>query len=194
MVAAGYDSRDAAVIWERLRAEMDATAEARHRRSRKDSDRGIFETHPPTAERVQYLTDAAKAQPGVPGATGAAAYAQAMAALWPDFIDDQLKMNDFGASDYLIGSMAGAGWTPPLLYARGELYRRHGAAGDFEKAIGFYTSGIDEGGTMPELWRGRGLANLKVGRPDAAKTDLQEYLRRAPGASDKAMIAMMAGV
>jgi tetratricopeptide (TPR) repeat protein len=193
LAASGYDTREAAVIWERLRAEMDATAEARHRRSRKDRDRGLFETHPPSAERVKYLTEAAKTEPGVPGETGADRYAEAMAAYWPVFVDDQLKMNDFGASEYLLGSLASSGWTPALLYARGELYRRHAAVGDFEKAVGFYAEGITGGGSLPELWRGRGLALIKLGQADAGKADLQEYLRRAPEASDKAMIAMLAG-
>jgi beta-barrel assembly-enhancing protease len=193
LASAGYDTREAATVWERLRAEMDATAAARKTKSRKDKDRGIFATHPPTAERVKYLIEQAKANPGTPGSTGADRYAQAMIGFWPSFVDDQLKLNDFGASEFLLSSMASSGWTPPLLYARAELHRRRAAAGDLDKADGFYAEAIAAGGQLPELWRGRGLTLIKLGKSDEGRADLKEYLRRAPDAPDKAMIAMMAG-
>jgi len=193
MAAAGYDTREAAVIWERLRAEMDATAEAREKKSRKDKNGGLFATHPPTAERVEYLTEQAELQPGVPGETGAFRYDAVMQAFWPQFVDDQLKLNDFGASEYLLESIAQDGWAPWMSFARGELYRRRAGEGDLEKAVTFYTDAVAAGGELPEIWRGRGLALLKMGQPEAGKADLSEYLKRAPEASDKAMIAMLAG-
>lgn len=193
MAAAGYDTREAAKVWEHLRSEMDATAAARKTKSRKDKDKGILETHPPSAERVKYLTEGAQRLPGVGGETGAQRYHVALAKFWPVFVDDQLKLNDFGASEFLLGNLAANGWTPDLLYARGELYRRRAGTGDLEKAAAFYGDGIAAGGTSPELWRGRGLAAIKLGKGDAGKADLAEYLKRAPEASDKAMIAMLAG-
>jgi hypothetical protein len=193
MAAAGYDTREAAKVWEHLRNEMDATAAARKTKSRKDKDKGILETHPPSAERVKYLTEGAQRLPGVAGETGAQLYQLAMTKFWPVFVDDQLKLNDFGASEFLLGSLAANGWTADLLYARGELYRRRAAASDLEKASGYYGEAITAGGAIPELWRGRGLAQIKLGRGDAGKADLVEYLKRAPEAPDKAMIAMLAG-
>ncbi len=194
MANAGYDTAQSAVIWEQLREEMDATASARQTKSRKDKDNGIFASHPPSAERVAYLKDEAARQPGVVGETGAVRYRQAMEHYWPVFIDDQLKQNDFGASDYLLTSLASAGWSPWLLYARGELYRRRGANDDLEKAAGFYDQAITAGASLPELWRGRGFVLSKLGRGDAAKADFAEYLLRAPDAPDRSMIAMLAGV
>ena len=193
IAGAGYDTREAAVVWERLRAEMDATAVARKTRSRKDKDRGLFATHPPSAERVVTLRAAAQRTPGTTGASGAEPYRAALTKFWPVFVDDQLKLNDFGASEFLLASLASGGWTPDLLYARGELYRRRALAGDLEKASGFYAEAITAGGGLPELWRGRGLVQVKLGRGDAGKDDLREYLKRAPDAPDKAMIAMLAG-
>lgn len=193
MAAAGYDTREAAVVWERLRAEMDATALARNTRTRKDKNDGIFATHPPSAERVVNLRQGAVARPGVAGATGAEEYRRALAPLWPAFVDDQIKQNDFGASEYLLASLGQSGVTPALLYARAELYRRRAAAGDLEKADAFYSEAISAGAEIPELWRGRGLAGQKLGRQETARADLREYLRRAPGAPDKPMIAMLAG-
>lgn len=193
MAAAGYDAHEAAVVWERLREEMDATAAARKTKSRKDKTGGLLATHPPSAERVQYLTEGAKRFGDQAGTPGAEPYRAAMERLWPVFVDDQLKLNDFGASEFLLASLARSGWTPDLHYARAELYRRRAAAGDLERAASFYTLAITGGGTLPELWRGRGLAQIKLGQPDAGKADLMEYLKRAPQAPDKAMIAMLVG-
>lgn len=193
MHQAGYDTREAAIVWERLRAEMDATAADRKVKSRKDKTGGLFATHPPTAERVTSLSAAAARLPGVAGQNGADAYRDAIAAFWPGFVDDQLKLNDFGASEYLLASLADKGWTPGLLYARAELYRRRAGAGDLDKAVGLYGDAFAAGGEMPEMWRGRGLALQKLGRTVEATADLRDYLRRAPNAPDRAMIAMMAG-
>lgn len=193
MEAAGYDTREAAAVWEQLRAEMDATAAARNTRSRKDRGHGLFSTHPPSAERVSALRAQAALQPGVPGEDGTVRFREAMAPWWPEFVDDQLKSNDFGASEYLLASLASTGWTPALLYARGELYRRRASGDDLVKAAGFYGEGISSGGTIAQLWRGRGLVRLKLGEAEAGREDLREYLRRAPDAPDKAMIATLTG-
>lgn len=194
MAAAGYDAREAAVIWEQMRSEMDATAAARGTASRKDKTGGLFATHPPSAERIAYLTREAELTPGVPGEKGDDRYRAAMASWWPQFIDDQLKMNDFGASSFLLDSIAKSnGWTPWLNYARGELYRRRSGPGDLEKAVGYFSEAIEAQATLPELWRGRGLALLKLEQSERARADLQEYLTRAPEAADRGLIEMMSG-
>lgn len=193
MAKAGYDTRESSKIWEQLREEMDATAASRKVKSKKDKNGGIFASHPPSAERVAYLAQEAVTQPGRPGNLGTDSYAKVMARYWPLFIDDQLKQNDFGASEYLVSSLAKEGWTSWKYFARAELYRRRGGDGDLDKAVTYFGEGIAGDGSVPELWRGRGLALLKLGRTAEGKADLGEYLKRAPGASDKAMIAMMAG-
>jgi predicted Zn-dependent protease len=190
---AGYDTREAAKIWEQLREEMDATAAVRKTKSRKDKDGGMFATHPPTKERVAYLTAAAAKTIGTPGNTGEDSYSAIMSRYWPQFVEDQLKLNDFGGTDYLIESMMKAKPAYWLSYARGELYRRRADEASLQKALSFFDEGIAANESMPELWRGRGLARLKLGQSEEGKADLREYLRRQPEASDKGMIAMMAG-
>ncbi len=194
IAVAGYDTREAARIWEQLRAEMDATAAVRNTKSRKDRDGGIYASHPPTAERVAYLVEEAKLVPGQPGATMVERYNVALAPFFPTFVDDQLKLNDFGAGDYLLDAMSRAdGWTPWLLYARGELYRRRSQSDDLAKAIGFYTAAAKGAGNLPEVWRGRGLALVKSGQVDEGRADLARYLVARPDAWDKSMISMIAG-
>ncbi len=196
MTAGGYDPDEAPRIWEQFRIEQDATAVARRRVSRKDAGGGLFATHPPSAERIVALRAAAASQMRAEGLSdGRAAYRAAIAPWWPQLIDDEIKLNDFGGTDFLIGILAQGGWTPDLLYARGELYRARGRPRDLTEAAGFYRDAI-AGGAPAEAWRGLGLAMMRSGRPadaDEGHRALKEYLTRKPDAPDRAMIEMLAG-
>jgi beta-barrel assembly-enhancing protease len=193
MAANGYQPMAASNIWEQLRAEMDATAAERHVKSRKDKNGGFFATHPNTGDRMEYLRAAAVKKAGGNYSDGAAEYRVAMAEWWPKLIDDQIKLNDFGATEFLIGQLATTGWTPELLYARGELYRTRGKDGDFQKAVGFYRQSIAAGSDIPENWRGLGIALMRSGGKETGQKALRDYLAKRPDATDKAMLLMMAG-
>ena len=193
LMQGGYDPAAAARVWSRLRDEMDATAVERKTASRKDKNGGLLATHPPSAERVEALATAAAEHPQVARDLGTERYRATLAPFWVDFFDDQAKLNDFGASEYLLKQLAQGGWTAQLLFARGELYRRRGQTGDFAVAAGFYRDALGAGGEMPEIWRGLGLSLLKGGEVESGRAELHEYLHRAPDAEDRAMIALLAG-
>ncbi len=194
MARAGYDTAEASRVWEQLRAEMDATAVARRQKSRKDRDHGLFETHPPTAERSAALRALALQQPGPENRTnGRGAYSAALLPWWPAFVDDQIKLNDFGATDYLLSALGSEGWTAELLYARGELYRARGQAADLPAAAGFYRQAVALDGAPPEAWRGLGLALTRQGQATEGRDALARYLAAKPDAKDAAMIATMIG-
>jgi hypothetical protein len=191
---AGYDPKSASLIWEELRAEMDATAAARGTKSRKDKDRGMFETHPPSAERMATLKTLAEKQPLFgPVTTNRDAYRAALAPFWSDFVEDQIKLNDFGATEFLLGDLAKEGWTPELHYARGELYRTRGKPEDMTAAAGFYRQSLAGQGAPIEAWRGLGLALLRSGAKAEGQAALKHYIAGKPEATDKAMMAMLAG-
>lgn len=195
LTAAGYDPAEVAVIWDQLLNEQDATRIARGKKPKKRKERaGMFDTHPTSPERVAYLRTAAATLGSDGKSTGAPEYQRAMRQWWPQFLDDQLKMNDDGASGFLLDSMVKAnGESAWLTYARAEWLRRRGSEADLGQAVELYNAAISAGGDIPELWRGRGLALRKIGRADDARIDLNEYLVRAPQAPDHAMIAMIAG-
>lgn len=194
LVQAGYDPHAASAIWEQLRAEMDATALARNKKSRKDKNGGMFATHPPTAERMVVLSALAKEQAsGASQHLGRAEYLEALAPFWSDFVDDQVKLNDFGATDFLLENLAKEGWTPDLLYARGELYRLRGRPDDLVKAADFYRQAIAAKAAPAESWRGLGLALLRSGNADEGKSQLKTFLKMKPDTPDRAMVAMLAG-
>jgi len=196
MVRGGYDPRAASAVWAQLGAELDATAKERGHRSQKDKSGGLFATHPRTTGRMATLAElaAAKAQTE-PGVTRAAEYNAAIGPWWARLIDDQVSLNNFGGTEYLLATLAGgdsAGWTGPLLYARGELYRARGTGTDFTQAAEFYRQAIAKGETPPETWRGLGLALLRAGDKPGGQAALRDYLQRNPEAYDYAMLAAMA--
>ncbi len=192
MSSNGYDPKAAATIWEQLRGEMDATAKGRKQKSRKDMNGGFFATHPNSKERMEYLKDAAGDKGNAGFRDGAAEYRAALKKWWPRLIDDQIKLNDFGATEFLLEQLASNGWTSDLLFARGELYRARGRSNDFEKAIGFYRKAAAKRDAAPECWRGLGLALMRSGAVDEGKAALRKYLKRKPDADDRAMIGVMA--
>ena len=193
LAANGYDPTASARIWEQLRAEMDATAKERKTQSLKDMGGGFFGTHPSSAERMEYLKAAADRKPARSYRDGAADYRAAIKGWWPQLIDDQIKTNDFGATEYLLGQLASDGWTPELLYARGELYRSRAKAGDLERAVGYYKQSIAANADIAENWRGLGLAMLRSGDAGGGKRALKTYPDKRPDAADRGIIAMMIG-
>jgi hypothetical protein len=192
MAQSGYDPVAASTIWQQLRGEMDATAKARKQKSLKDSDGGFFATHPNTKERMDYLREAAEKKDAKRLRKGEAEYREVVKDWWPRLIDDQIKLNDFGATEFLLEQLASNGWTSELLFARGELHRSRGNAKDFAVAIGYYRQAIAKGETIPEAWRGLGLALLRSGAQEDGKAALRKYLAGRPNADDRAIIAAMA--
>jgi hypothetical protein len=193
VATAGYAPVEFSRIWAQLRDEQDATAAERRRKSKKDRNGGFFATHPNSAERVAYLATQASAL-GIAGSAREAEYRAALTQWWPALIDDQIKLNDFGATEYLLGALAGGGgWTHELLYARGELYRARGADADMGQAIGFYRQAIATGSPLAEARRGLGLALLRSGAAEEGRAMLKNYVQMRPDSGDAKMMAALAG-
>ncbi len=191
---AGYDPHMASKVWEQLRAEQDATAAARGNHSRKDRNGGMFATHPPTSERMAELrAQADKSSGALNSKVNRDAYLKALSPFWAQLVDDQIKLNDLGATDYLLNSLAEEGWTGPLLYARGELYRARGKLDDLKAASSFYKQALAAGGAPVETQRGLGLSLLRSGDQAGGQAALRAYLAARPDAPDKAIMASLAG-
>jgi beta-barrel assembly-enhancing protease len=188
----GYDPIAASEIWEQLRAEMDSTREGKQMRQAMDKGSDFFQSHPNTKERMEYLRASATGKRSTGQTMGAESYRKALAAWWPQLIDDQIKLNQFGATEFLLESMARGKWTAELLYARGELYRARGKEGDFAKAIGFYRQAIAADPSLAESWRGMGVSLIRSGAKDEGKKALTQYLERRPDAGDRDIVSIMA--
>ena len=178
LAEAGYDPCAASRIWAQMRAEDDATAAERKRKM--PAEGGMFATHPTSIE-PQAALDKQAAALAIPTALveDAAEYCAALAAWRADFIDDQIKLNDFAATELLLAQLAGDRWTRDLLYARGELHRARGKSDDFNAAVGYYRAGIEQGGASVDAWRGLWFALVRSGDTPGGQAALKTYVRRS---------------
>jgi hypothetical protein len=187
--ASSYDPRCFADLWGRVMDEADATARGRRQRSTRYDRVAFFATHPATLERATYLRELAIAM-DKSGEDGRARLDAAMVAWRPQLLADQIKLNDFEGTDYLLGELAGAQWTADLLFARGELYRSRGNPRDLVSAAGFYHAALEQEPSNAEAYRGLGLAQMRS-RDPAAADSLRRYLAMKPNAADSAMISTL---
>lgn len=179
----------AARIWRNVMAELQASAVSRGLKKPRFDAIAFTARHPPHAERADYLA-ALAAPEGDRREEGTERYRQALAKWMPAFLEDQIKLNDFGGSEYLINALAEHGWTAPLWHARGELFRARGAPRDLVNAADFYAKAIALEPRLAEAHRGLGLSLIKTGRPSEGRAALERYLQVKPDASDAAMIGM----
>lgn len=187
LTAAHYDRRCFADIWSRIMDEADATAFGRKQRSHRYDRVAFFASHPTELERASYLR-ALTAADVDHGDMGEQEWAAAMRPWRASFLSDQLKLNDFGGTDYLLGELARGGWTEDLLFARAELYRLRGNPRDLATAAGFYREAIALDPAHAESFRGLGYALMRGQDADEGRKALRRYLELAPQALDAAII------
>jgi hypothetical protein len=188
--ASPYRAAAFPAIWERSMAESDAAMAARKLKFRNPKRASFFDDHPTDMQRVAYLKELV-AKRGDHGEDGVEAYAKAMATWRPQFLADQIKLNDFGASEYILAELARSGWTSDLLVARGDLYRLRGNPRDLVVAAQAYRGAIGQGVSDPGIRRDLGMVLLRSGARADAATALQDYLKLRPDAADKPMVAML---
>lgn len=181
----------AAQVWHTVMDEQEKSAAVRGQKKPDFNAVAFFADHPPEAERAETFERLADPA-GANRDDGREAYRAALAPWLPTILNDQVKLGDFGGSDYLIKAMGDDdGWTPALYFARGELYRLHGNMRDMVSAVGFYQQAVDADPKLADAWRGLGLAQIKVGQTALGQTALKTYLSLAPTARDAAMISTL---
>ncbi len=192
LAESGYSPDAAANVWGQLIEERKASAEARNKRYR-DRSRSALSTHPPTEER---MTDLALSAYEVALASGDEIEFNTYSEKWKEgihsirwsLLDEQVKLNDDGASIHLINSLAEDGWESGFYYYLGLAYSLRGNEGDDELAAEAYASAVEFEEPLAEAYRAHGYAQLKQGNKEAGKEALAEYLKLSPDAADAAMI------
>ena len=187
IAAAGYDPQAMPETWQQLVEEIEASA--RMRRKRPKRGYSLLATHPAPERRMVDLRASAREV----AASGAAERAREryLAALGGHrriFLDDQVKLNDPGASLYIVRNLAKDGWNGLLRFYEGEVWRLRGQSGDGALAAQSYAAAIAYPDSPPEAWRAHGYELLKAGRRDEGTAALRRYLVLAPQAPDAAMI------
>lgn len=180
----------ASAVWHNLMGEAEASARVRGLKKPNFNALAFTASHPPDGERAAYLSELALPE-GAGREDGADRYKAALKFWIPQFLEDQIKLNDFGGSDYLIERLAERGWTVELWFARAELFRTRGNQRDLTNAADFYTKAILLDANLAPAYRGLGLSLLKLGRDVDGQDALRAYLKLSPDASDAGMIKLM---
>ena len=192
MREAGFRPAAAAHVWKALMDEDDSTAADRGRRSRRYNNVAFFASHPTQFERADTLGTLAEA---VGGGThdGHDEHRRAIAPFLTDWLAEELAMNDFGGTDYVIERLLQSQETAAAYHARGELHRQRGHPRDLVNAAGFYRRALELDRDHTESYRGLGLSLFRSGERPLGTDALRTYLELHPDASDAAMLRMMVG-
>jgi len=192
LAAAGYDPMAMSTIWQQLIGEENASARYRGKHRRKGS---IFDTHPSEGSRmVDLKADALELTvPGKVYDRHRERYLSTIGSIRPTLLDDQVKLNDPGASQYLIETLAQDGWNGLLRFYEGEVWRLRNRAGDEARAAQSYAAAVAYPDAPADAWRWHGIALMKQGRSGEAKGAFARYLQMKPDAPDAAWVRQMAG-
>jgi predicted Zn-dependent protease len=188
----GYPPIEMANIWEQLIGEEDATARYRGKHRRRGS---LFDTHPSEGSRmVDLRADAAELTvPGKPYDAGRHRYLSMIGGIRPMLLDDQVKLNDPGGSQYLIETLAQDGWNGLLRFYEGEVWRLRNRPGDQIRADQSYAAAVAYPDAPADAWRWHGISLMKQGRPAEARAAFTRYLTMKPDAPDAPWVRQMAG-
>jgi predicted Zn-dependent protease len=188
----GYAPVEMSNIWQQLIGEETASARYRRKHRRRGS---IFDTHPSSDARLADLkADAAEVTlPGRNYEIGRERYLATIGSIRPMLLDDQVKLNDPGASQYLIETLALDGWNGLLRYYEGEVWRLRNRRGDDVRAAQSYAAAVAYPDAPADAWRWHGISLMKAGRPTEAKAAFARYLTMKPDAPDAAWVRQMMG-
>jgi beta-barrel assembly-enhancing protease len=192
MAQAGYQPGAASEVWKQLIEERQRSALMRDKKFKADKA-AAFSTHPPEQARMQDLLDTAKLlqdRKG-PGAfeDGAERWQTVMRPYRAKLLEEQIRLNDPGASLYLLeGHAAHGGWDGQLRFLEGEVYRQRGAEGDKALAASAYASAIAFEDAPAAAWKAHGYDLIKAGSPTEGKVALSRYLELTPDAADASMV------
>jgi predicted Zn-dependent protease len=183
--AAGYDARDGAEVWQLV------VDEDRHIET--PAAAVFLSTHPTPADRLASLQTLAAdlPQPSARPAEGPG-LAEVIAPHRLAWLEREIRRQEPAATAWLLDELFARGPADAQLhFARGELLRRSGSAGDREGAVAAYKASVELPDPPTEAWRSLGLMLDQLGRKDEARVALATYLREAPDAADAPLIATM---
>jgi predicted Zn-dependent protease len=187
----GYPPIEMSNVWQQLIGEQNASARYRGKRRHRG---GLFDTHPSSDSRMADLrADAAELTvPGKVYDSRRDRYLAQIGQIRPTLLDDQVKLNDPGASQYLIETLALDGWNGLLRYYEGEVWRLRNRVGDDARAAQSYAAAVVYPDAPADAWRMHGISLLKQGRTAEAKAAFARYLTMKPDAPDAAWIRQVA--
>lgn len=181
MQQAGYEGRQAAMVWDNLLGELKITGgEDVGKRS------ALFATHPPAGNRRDELLKLAGDKTGK---LGTGEYQKVIAPLRFGWLQDEIKRGQYEESlvlfDRLLKRDTG---DAEVLYARGEVYRLRDDKDDVQRSLDDLTRAGSVIKAPAETFRSLGLLHKRREDKAAAVQSFEKYLAMAPEAADAGMI------
>lgn len=189
---AGYDPMEMSSVWLQLIGEEQASAAYRGKHRQRGS---LFDTHPSDDARMADLkADALELTvPGKAYNNYRERYLTTIGPIRQTLLDDQVKLNNPGASEYLIQTLAQDGWNGLLRFYEGEVWRLRNRIGDEQRAAQSYAAAVVYPDAPADAWRWHAISLLKQGRSGEAKAAFTKYLTMKPDAPDAAWVRQMIG-
>lgn len=195
----GYDTREAAKVWQQIISENDPDGES-------SSTTTFLGTHPSSAERQETLSQLANELQGE-GKWGKVYQERFNAIVGPwkqRFMEDDIRLGKWDETLRLIEILEESG-TPNshIAFYRGEVYRKRGQEGDSEadeaenqkddvdRAIAEFKKAISDNTSIANTYRSLGLSYQSKGMNAEAKRAFIAFLERVPNAKDAKMIKYM---
>jgi hypothetical protein len=183
MTAAGYEPKEAPLIWDALIAEKEASS--------RPEGTLFFSSHPTSEERRETLAEMAAEYETGASELGRRRFVEMTAGFRGVWLRDELRQRDFGAMQVVLDRLKEAGANlGELHYFQGEFHRLRAEdeEDDAAKAVAAYESAIELGGSPPEVYRALGLVHWSAKRKTQAKAAFENYLAAVAEAPDRAMI------
>jgi predicted Zn-dependent protease len=181
MRRAGYDPREASLIWSNLLAEASV-----HPGANVSKSSPLFATHPASAERRETLERLAGTGGGE---TFQSEYQARLAPFQHELLEDEIKRAEFDESIVLLDRLSKRSpERADLLYFRGETRRLRAQKDDIELALIDLNAASALSQPPPEINRSLGFIHQTRGDKAAAREAFGKYLQARPDAGDAPMI------
>jgi len=183
---AGYEGRQAAVVWDNLLGELKVTGgEDVGKRS------AMFATHPPAGTRRD---DLLKLAGDSGGNLRTEEYQKIIAPLRFGWLQDEIKRGQYEESLVLFDRMVKRNASDAeVLYARGEVLRLRDEQGDVPRALEDLNRATAVLKAPPEAFRSLGLLHKSRADVASAVPAFEKYLALAPEAPDASLIKTYLG-
>jgi tetratricopeptide (TPR) repeat protein len=187
MARAGYQPHAGAELWRQVIKEKEAD-------DNKKFSMLLFDSHPPSEERLAALEDLADRTIANGGnfEFGTESYQKIMRPLRFTYLQDELHLRNYKRTEVLLNLLLESGSNlGETYYFFGELYRLRGMDGDQDKALAAYEKATSQEHFPPETYRALGLLYKKIGAEDKVDECFTKYLELKPNAADHEMIIYM---
>ncbi len=181
MGKAGFDTREAAKVWQNMVVELKAKSAG------EGAGSVLFATHPALEERLVTLRQLAQDAPGA--VQGDAAWQQHMKPYERDWLSEEVKRGRLDESIALLTRMlASRPAHADYLAARADAYRLRSSEADLDLALADYEAALRAQADFADAYRGLGAIYRRRQDSAHARDSYRRYLKLAPRAPDAALV------